>query len=76
MKATCRRSHSHGKTVFPSRLLLAGVVVWRAVVFMWRLGGPALAPFARFRHGDGASVRSTLAGGTGELWDDGGRLGR
>lgn len=57
-------------------LLLAGVVVRRAVVLVWRLSRPALARFAGLRHGDRASVRSALAGGAGQLGDDGGRLGR
>lgn len=45
-------------------------------MFVWRLGRPALARFSRLRHGDRASVCSTFPAGTGQLWDDGGRLGR
>lgn len=59
-----------------AELLLAGVVVRRAVVFLWRLRRPALARFARFRHIDGPSVRSTFPGGTDHVRDDGRGLGR
>ena len=53
--------------------LLAGVVFWRAAVFMWRLSRPALARFASLGYSNRAAVRLTLAADAGQLWDNGRR---
>lgn len=55
-------------------LLLAGVVVGAAAVFLWRLNRPALACFSWLRYSDCASVCDAFPGGTGQLWEDGGGL--
>lgn len=55
-------------------LLLAGVVVWGTVVFVGSLSRPALACFAWLRHRNCSSVQTAFTCGTGQLWDDGGRL--
>lgn len=55
-------------------LLLAGVVVGAAAVFLWRLNRPALACFSWLRYSDCASVCDSFPRGTGQLWEDGGGL--
>lgn len=65
-----------GRTSSPQLLLLAGVVVWRAVVFVRRLSRPALASFPRLGHSDCASVGSAFPGVAAHLWNNGGGLGR
>lgn len=61
-------------TGLQTRFVLAGVVFWASVVFLWRLSRPALARFAGLSHSNGSSVRRTFTGETVDLWDDGGRL--
>lgn len=65
-----------GLTSSPRLFLPAGVVVWRAVVFVRRLSRPALASFPCLGHSDCASVGSAFPGVAAHLWDNGGWLGR
>lgn len=60
----------------PQPFLLAGVVVWCAVVFVWRLSRPALASFPCLGHSNCASVGSAFPGVAAQLWDNGGWLRR
>lgn len=56
------------------QLLLARVVFWGLVVFMWHLSRPALARFARLSYSNCSSVCYTFPGDTVDLWDNGGRF--